>query len=198
LQKKVEEEQQKVQALTVQLAACETALAAAPAATAAVAEAPPQTPRDEKDAAIKMLEEKLLHLEAVSKSMASAAEITEAAASGDAAGFAKQLSDATALLEAKDKIIHDSHEAERAAKSKLHEQNDELQSLRDAGGATTAATPADSADSAKVATLEKDLAAMQTEKTQLKQESTRLKGELDLAKAEAAKAGGGSKGCALQ
>lgn len=195
LQKKVEEEQQKVQALTVLLAACETALAAAPASTSAVAEAPPQTPRDEKDAAIKMLEEKLLHLEAVSKSMASAAEITEAAASGDAAGFAKQLSDATALLEAKDKIIHDSHEAERAAKSKLHEQNDELQSLRDAGGATTAATPL---DSAKVATLENDLAAMQTEKTQLKQESTRLKGELDLAKAEAAKAGGGSKGCALQ
>ena len=100
------------------------------------------------------------------------------------------------------KQIHDAHEAERAAKAKLHEQNDELQSLRDgqkssSEGATTE-TPVDNAMVAKVSTLEEKVSTLEKEKAQLKGEATQLKGQLDLAKAEAADSKKGSKGCMIQ
>ena len=103
-----------------------------------------------------------------------------------------ELAKTRALVEAKDKIIHDAHEAERAAKAKLHEQTDELQTLRDSAATSTPA------DDGKVSTLEAKISTLEKEKAQLSNEKTQLKGQLDLAKAEAAKNSGGSKGCEIQ
>ena len=46
--------------------------------------------------------------------------------------------------------------------------------------------------------LEQKVSALEKEKEQLSSEKVQLKGQLDLAKAEAAKNSGGSKGCQVQ
>ena len=165
-------------------------------AAAASGGAVPATPRDEKDAAIKALETKLAQLEAASSSIASVAYSPQAG--GDAA-LQKELAETKALLVAKEndckKQIAEAHEAERAAKAKLHEQNDELQSLRDSSGVKNTDTPA---DDHRLHTLQDQVAQLEKEKAQLKGQTTQLQGQLDLAKAEAAKANTKSGSCQVQ
>ena len=159
----------------------------------------PATPRDEKDAAIKALETKIAELEAASSSMAAAAFSPVVGGDGGDAALQKELAETKALLVSKEndykKQIAESHEAERAAKAKLHEQNDELQSLRDGLGVKNTDTPA---DDQRLQTLQDQLAQLEKEKGQLKGQTAQLQGQLDLAKAEAAKANTKSGSCQVQ
>ncbi len=185
-----------------------TATAAAEAAAAAAPGGVPATPRDEKDAAIKELEAKVTALERIAASasvaFAAASESSSSSVDGGDAALRKELAETKVLLVSKEtelkKQIADAHEAERAAKAKLHEQNDELQTLRDASGSpvknSNPGTPVD--DDQRVQTLQKQVSELEKEKAQLKGETIRLQGALDLAKAEAGKDNKKSGSCCVQ
>ena len=195
-------DQGKVAELEAKLAA---ATAAAEAAAAADPGRVPGTPRDEKDAAIKALEAKITELEriAAGASVALATASESSSSSGGDAALRKELAETKVLLVSKEneykKQIAEAHEAERAAKAKLHEQNDELQTLRDASGSpvknTNTGTPV---DDQRVQTLQKQVSELEKEKAQLKGETIRLQGALDLAKAEAGKDNKKSGSCQVQ
>jgi hypothetical protein len=194
----------KVAELEAKLAAA-TAAAEAAAAAAAPGRVP-ATPRGEKDAAIRALEAKITELERIaagaSVALAAASESSSSSGGGDAA-LRKELAETKVLLVSKEneykKQIAEAHEAERAAKAKLHEQNDELQTLRDASGSpvknTNTGTPV---DDQRVQTLQKQVSELEKEKAQLKGETIRLQGALDLAKAEADKDNKKSGSCQVQ
>ena len=108
--------------------------------------------------------------------------------------MALELSQTKALLEAKDKLLHEAHEQERGAKAKLREQNDELQTLRDG---VKVATPSD-ADSGKVKQLQEQIQALQTEKSALSNQTKQLQGQIDLLQSQAGKGGAKSGSCEVQ
>ena len=126
--------------------------------------------------------------------IAAEASITLESSGGDSEKIALELSQTKALLEAKDKLLHEAREHEREAKAKLHEQNDELQTLRDG---VKVATPSD-ADSGKVKQLEEQIQALQTEKSAVSNHTKQLQGQIDLLQSQAGKGGAKSRSCEVQ
>jgi archaellum component FlaC len=126
--------------------------------------------------------------------IAAEASITLESSGGDSEKIALELSQTKALLEAKDKLLHEARENELEAKAKLHEKNDELQTLR---GGVKVATPSD-ADSRKVKQLEEQIQALQTEKSAVSNHTKQLQGQIDLLQSQAGKGGAKSRSCEVQ